>query len=42
MRIETVERIAKVLRVELWQLFKEGSFAEPDVQRGKSTGKISR
>ena len=42
MRVETIERIADVLRVEVWQLFKEGIFPEPEVQRGRSTKKIRR
>lgn len=42
MRIETIERIADVLRVEVWQLFKPSSFPEPEVQRGKSSRKIRR
>ena len=42
MRVETIERIADVLRVEVWQLFKDGAFPEPEVQRGKSLRKIGR
>lgn len=42
MRIETIERIADVLRVEVWQLFKTEAFPEPDNLRGKSSRKIRR
>ncbi len=35
-RLETIERIAKALRVEVWQLLQPDRFPEPKIQRGKS------
>jgi transcriptional regulator with XRE-family HTH domain len=41
-RLETIERIAKTLRVEVWQLLQPDRFPEPKLQRGKSGHVIER
>lgn len=42
MRVATIERIARALRVEVWELFRPDGFPEPVRQRGKSALKIRR
>jgi transcriptional regulator with XRE-family HTH domain len=41
-RLATVERIAKVLHVQVWELLQPGRYPEPQRQRGRSVGKIKR
>jgi len=41
-RLATVEKIAAVLEVEVWQLFKPDGFPEPTRQRGKTGPRIAR
>jgi transcriptional regulator with XRE-family HTH domain len=41
-RLETIAKIAKVLKVEPWELLKPERFPEPAVQRGKSGRRIKR
>jgi transcriptional regulator with XRE-family HTH domain len=41
-RLATIERIAKVLHVEVWELLQPGRFPEPERQRGRSVGRIKR
>lgn len=36
LRLATIERIAKVLHVQVWQLLQPGRFPEPERQRGKT------
>ncbi len=42
LRLATIERIAKVLHVPVWQLLEPGRFPEPARQRGKSVGRVGR
>jgi len=41
-RLATIERLAKALRVQVWQLLQPGRFPEAKRQRGKSGHKIKR
>ena len=41
-RLATIERIAKVLRVQVWELLQLGRFPEPERQRGKSGRRVKR
>lgn len=41
-RLATIERIAKGLRVHVWELLQPGRFPKPDRQRGKSGRSIKR
>jgi hypothetical protein len=41
-RLATIERIAKVLNVEVWELLQTGRFPEPTRQRGKSARRVKR
>ena len=41
-RLATIERIAKVLHVQVWQLLQPGRFPATQRQRGKSVGRITR
>ena len=41
-RLATIERIAKVLRVQVWELLQSGRFPEPERQRGKSGRWVKR
>ena len=41
-RLATIERIAKVLRVQVWELLQAGRFPEPERQRGKSGRRVKR
>ena len=41
-RLVTIERIAKALRIQVWALFQPGRFPAPTRQRGKSGLRIKR
>jgi len=41
-RLATVERIAKVFKVEAWELLQPERFPEPKNQRGRSRPKVMR
>jgi transcriptional regulator with XRE-family HTH domain len=42
LRLATIEKIAKVLHVQPWELLQPGKYPEPERQRGKSVGRIVR
>ena len=42
LRLATIERIAKVLKVQVWELLQPGKFPEPERQRGRSGRRIKR
>jgi hypothetical protein len=41
-RLATIEKIARVLRVPVWQLLQVGRFPETERQRGKTGSRIKR
>ena len=41
-RLATIEKIAKVLHVHIWDILQPGKFPEPERQRGKSIRRIAR
>ena len=41
-RLATIERIAKVFHIHVWELLQPGRFPEPERQRGRSTNRIDR
>lgn len=41
-RLATIERLAKVFRVEVWELLQPGRYPESERQRGKTALKIKR
>lgn len=41
-RLATIEKIARVLRVPVWRLLQPGSFPETERQRGKTGSRIKR
>ena len=42
LRLATIERIAKVFSLQVWQLLQPGRFPATQRQRGKSVGQIAR
>lgn len=42
LRLATIEKIAKVLHVHVWELLQPGKIPEPERQRGKSVRRIAR
>lgn len=42
MHFATIERVAKTLHAEVWELFKPGRFPAPERQRGRSGPRIRR
>ncbi len=42
LRLTTIERIAKVLHVQVWQLLQPGRFPESERLRGRSVRRIKR
>ena len=42
LRLATVERIAKALNVEVWEIFQPGRFPKPERLRGKTGARIKR
>jgi DNA-binding Xre family transcriptional regulator len=41
-RLETIERIARALHVQVWQLLQPGRFPTPERQRGRTTLRVRR
>lgn len=41
-RLATIERIAKVMRLEVWELLQPGKIPEPARERGRSSRRIKR